>query len=239
MVVARLRHPACRRTRLELEITESVLLQDNEATLATLHQLRALGVRIAHGRFRHRLFLAQLPAQLPLRQDQDRPLASSPTVDGSDDALAIVRAVAGLGISLGIATTAEGVETEEQLERVRAEGCTEMQGYLLQPAEADQEDRAAVPDAGREDGDRRLTELAASPRFQRSIIIAAAITAIMVATMMARCSGLLTMWRSMPNRVPSNCNAMPHLEHLPGRLAHVRMHGTNIDLSREFASLDP
>ena len=45
--------------------------------------------------------------------------------------LAIIRAVAGLGISLGIATTAEGIETPEQLEQVRAEGCTEVQGYLF------------------------------------------------------------------------------------------------------------
>jgi len=50
-----------------------------------------------------------------------------------EDALAILRAVASLGISLGIATTAEGVETKEQLARVREEGCTEMQGYLFSP----------------------------------------------------------------------------------------------------------
>ena len=50
---------------------------------------------------------------------------------GTRDALAIVRAVAGLGTSLGMATTAEGVETREQLERVRAEGCTEAQGYFF------------------------------------------------------------------------------------------------------------
>ena len=49
------------------------------------------------------------------------------------DCVAIVRAVAGLGTSLGIATTAEGIETHEQLERVRAEGCTEVQGYLFSP----------------------------------------------------------------------------------------------------------
>ena len=45
--------------------------------------------------------------------------------------MAIVRAVVGLGASLGIATTAEGVETEDQLNRLRAEGCTELQGYLF------------------------------------------------------------------------------------------------------------
>ena len=61
-------------SRLELEITETVLLQDDRAVLDALHQLRELGVRISHGRFRHRLFLAELSAQLPVRQDQDRPL---------------------------------------------------------------------------------------------------------------------------------------------------------------------
>jgi EAL domain-containing protein (putative c-di-GMP-specific phosphodiesterase class I) len=49
------------------------------------------------------------------------------------DCLAIIRAVTGLGTSLGIATTAEGVETSEQLARLRAEGCTEVQGYLFSP----------------------------------------------------------------------------------------------------------
>ena len=53
--------------------------------------------------------------------------------EAREDALAILRAVAGLGTSLGIATTAEGVETQEQLERVREEGCTEMQGYFFSP----------------------------------------------------------------------------------------------------------
>jgi EAL domain-containing protein (putative c-di-GMP-specific phosphodiesterase class I) len=49
------------------------------------------------------------------------------------DCIAIIRAVAGLGMSLGIATTAEGVETSAQLDRLRAEGCTEIQGYLVSP----------------------------------------------------------------------------------------------------------
>ena len=101
--------------------------------MPTLHQLRELGVRIAHGRFRHRLLVAELSAQLPLRQDQDRPLLRRRPADGHENSLAIVRAVAGLGTSLGMTTTAEGVETQEQLERLRAEGCTEVQGYLFSP----------------------------------------------------------------------------------------------------------
>ena len=60
--------------RLELEITESLLLADTPTTLDTLHRLRALGVRIAMDDFGTGLFLAELPARLPLRQDQDRPI---------------------------------------------------------------------------------------------------------------------------------------------------------------------
>ncbi len=60
----------------------------------------------------------------------------------SGGSTAIVRAVAGLGLSLGISTTAEGVETDEQLAWLRREGCTEMQGYLFQPARAGEEDSA-------------------------------------------------------------------------------------------------
>ena len=62
-------------------------------------------------------------------------------IDGSfirninkDSSLAIIRAVAGLSASLGMATTAEGVETEEQLERLRREGCSEIQGFLFSGA---------------------------------------------------------------------------------------------------------
>ena len=61
------------------------------------------------------------------RQQEQRELAAN------SECLAIIRAVAGLGTSLGIATTAEGVETAEQLERLRQEGCTEVQGYLFSP----------------------------------------------------------------------------------------------------------
>ena len=120
--------------RLELEVTESVLLQNNEMTLATLHQLRALGVRIAMDDFGTGYSSLELPAQLPVRQDQDRPLLRRrPRRCNRRVRIAILRAVAGLGISLGIATTAEGVETKEQVDRVRQEGCTEMQGYYFSP----------------------------------------------------------------------------------------------------------
>ena len=119
--------------RLELEITESVLLQNNEATLATLHQLRALGVRIALDDFGTGYSSLSYLRSFPFDKIKIDRCFVSDLSEAREDALAILRAVAGLGISLGIATTAEGVETEEQLARVREEGCTEMQGYFFSP----------------------------------------------------------------------------------------------------------
>jgi diguanylate cyclase (GGDEF)-like protein/PAS domain S-box-containing protein len=118
--------------RLELEITESVLLQDNEATLATLHKLRALGVRISMDDFGTGYSSLSYLRSFPFDKIKiDRSFVSE--LASRDDAMAIVRAVTGLGKSLGISTTAEGVETNEQLAFLRSEGCTEVQGYLFSP----------------------------------------------------------------------------------------------------------
>ena len=116
--------------RLELEITESVLLGETEANISILHQLRGLGVRIAMDDFgtgySSLSYLRSFPFdKIKIDRSFVREMVDRP------DCVAIVRAVAGLGASLGIATTAEGVETVEQLDRVRAEGCTEVQGYLF------------------------------------------------------------------------------------------------------------
>jgi predicted signal transduction protein with EAL and GGDEF domain len=118
--------------RLELEITESVLLQDSEATLATLHKLRDFGIRIAMDDFGTGYSSLSYVRSFPfdkIKIDQSfvHELASR------GDSMAIVRAVTGLGRSLGISTTAEGVETTEQLALLRTEGCTEVQGYLFSP----------------------------------------------------------------------------------------------------------
>ena len=119
-------------SRLELEITESVLLGETEANLATLHQLRGIGVRISMDDFGTGYSSLSYLRSFPFDKIKiDRSFVSELTQ--RPDCLAIIRAVAGLGLSLGIATTAEGVETAEQLERVRAEGCTEVQGYLFSP----------------------------------------------------------------------------------------------------------
>jgi diguanylate cyclase (GGDEF)-like protein/PAS domain S-box-containing protein len=118
--------------RLELEITESVLLGETDANLATLHQLRKIGVSISMDDFgtgySSLSYLRCFPFdKIKIDRSFVKELSERP------DCVAIIRAVAGLGLSLGIATTAEGIETTEQLERVRAEGCTEVQGYLFSP----------------------------------------------------------------------------------------------------------
>ena len=121
--------------RLELEITESVLLGETEANLATLHQLREIGVRISMDDFGTGYSSLSYLRCFPFDKIKiDRSFVSE--LSERPDCVAIIRAVAGLGLSLGIATTAEGIETAEQLERVRAEGCTEVQGYLFSPPRA-------------------------------------------------------------------------------------------------------
>ena len=116
--------------RLELEITESVLLADMEAALAALGRLRELGVRIAMDDFGTGYSSFGYLQKFPF---------DTIKIDGSfigalqirSEAQAIVRAVVSLGRSLGMRTCAEGVETAEQLALLKAEGCDEVQGYYL------------------------------------------------------------------------------------------------------------
>ncbi len=119
--------PAC---RLELEITESLLLQDSETTLAILHEIRGLGVRISMDDFgtgySSLSYLRRFPFD-KIKIDQ----SFIRNLDESSDCLAIVRAVLGLGRSLGMSVIAEGVETDEQLALLRREGCQQVQGYLF------------------------------------------------------------------------------------------------------------
>ena len=116
--------------RLELEITESVLLQNSETTLAVLHELRAFGVRISLDDFGTGYSSLSYLRSFPFDKIKiDRSFVSE--LATRDDSMAIVRAVTGLGKSLGIVTTAEGVETEAQFELLRREGCTQAQGYLF------------------------------------------------------------------------------------------------------------
>jgi diguanylate cyclase (GGDEF)-like protein len=116
--------------RLELEITESVLLQNEASTLSTLHQLRALGVRIAMDDFGTGYSSLAYVRSFPFDKIKiDRSFVSDMTQ--REESAAIVRAVAGLARSLDIITVVEGIETKQQLEMARAEGCDEGQGYML------------------------------------------------------------------------------------------------------------
>ena len=123
-------------SRLEIEITELVLVQDNELALAVLHQIKQLGVSIAMDDFGTGYsslgYLRSFPFdRIKIDQSFIRDLSKD------KDSLAILRAVVGLGRSLGIVTTAEGVETRDQLEVLTTEGCTDAQGYFFsQPQSA-------------------------------------------------------------------------------------------------------
>ncbi|RZK90534.1 MAG: EAL domain-containing protein, partial [Methylobacterium sp.] len=128
-VVAALAASGLPARRLELEITESVLMQDAEAVIACLHRLRALGVRIALDDFGTGYSSLSYLRRFPFdRIKIDRSFIREITDPGT---AAIVRAVVDLGTQLGASITAEGIETEEQMARVRQEGCTEAQGFLL------------------------------------------------------------------------------------------------------------
>ncbi len=117
-------------TRLEIEITESVLLHNREATLAVLHQLRALGIRIAMDDFGTGYSSLTYLQSFPFDKIKiDRSFVKNITEDSSS--LNIVRAVAALANGMGMTATAEGVETAEQLHSIASEGCTEMQGFLF------------------------------------------------------------------------------------------------------------
>jgi diguanylate cyclase (GGDEF)-like protein len=132
MVEAALADTGLPAERLELEITENVLLADNRATLEVLHALRAQGVRIAMDDFGTGYASLSTLRRFPFDKLKiDRSFING--LGESEESGAIVRAIAALGQSLGIATTAEGVETEEQLACVLAEGCTEVQGYFFSP----------------------------------------------------------------------------------------------------------
>ncbi|HBY31712.1 MAG TPA: deubiquitinase [Bradyrhizobium sp.] len=118
--------------RLELEITESVLLQNSEATLAVLHELRGFGVRISLDDFGTGYSSLSYLRSFPFDKIKiDRSFVTD--LATREDSMAIVRAVTGLGKSLGIVTTAEGVETDTQFDLLRREGCTQAQGYLFSP----------------------------------------------------------------------------------------------------------
>ena len=125
-------------SRLELEITESVLLEKTERNVAILNQLREMGVRISMDDFGTGYSSIGYLRSFPFDKIKiDQSFVRDLLVD--QGSLAIVRAIAGLGVSFGITTTAEGVETEEQMRCLNLEGCIEVQGFLYsKPVPADE-----------------------------------------------------------------------------------------------------
>jgi diguanylate cyclase (GGDEF)-like protein len=117
-------------SRLELEITESILLQDSEGTLALLHQLHALGIRIALDDFGTGYSSLSYLRSFPFDKIKiDRSFVRD--VDTNADSAVIVGGIVGIARGLGMTTVAEGIETEEQLVKVREQGCAMVQGYLF------------------------------------------------------------------------------------------------------------
>jgi EAL domain-containing protein (putative c-di-GMP-specific phosphodiesterase class I) len=115
--------------RLELEVTESVFLGDDAATLASLERLRALGVRLVLDDFGKGYssfgYLSRAKfAKIKIDQSFVRGAA-----EGARDCVAIVHAILALARGLGVETTAEGVETVEQANVMRRLGCTQLQGF--------------------------------------------------------------------------------------------------------------
>lgn len=129
-VGAALAESALAAPRLELEITETVIMKENLPTVATLEQVKALGVRIAMDDFGAGYSSLRTLQRFPFDKVKiDRAFIAG--LGSSRQSEAIVRAVTGMCISLGITSTAEGVETRAQLSALEKEGCTEVQGFLF------------------------------------------------------------------------------------------------------------
>jgi EAL domain-containing protein (putative c-di-GMP-specific phosphodiesterase class I) len=133
IVTDTLKHSGLSPNRLELEITETLLLEKSSQVLASLHALRERGVRISMDDFgtgySSLSYLRSFPFdKIKIDQSFVRGL------DSKRDAQAIIRAIASLGKGLGVTITAEGVETEAEMSHLRAEGCHEGQGFLFSRA---------------------------------------------------------------------------------------------------------
>ncbi len=119
--------------RVCLEITETVLMHDNEVNVQTLHRLRSLGIKIALDDFGTGYSSLNYLRSFPFDKIKiDRCFVAD--IDSREECRAIVRSVVSLAHSLGMTTTAEGVEREEQVAHLREAGCTEVQGFLYSKA---------------------------------------------------------------------------------------------------------
>ena len=142
-------------SRLELEITESALLDNSESAFATLRRLRDMGVRISLDDFGIGYSCLSYLRRFPF--DKIKIDKSFIRDMGSDQqSVAIIQAVIGLGASLDMATVAEGVETRDEFDCLRAFGCTEVQGYYISPPRPAGEVALLLVDHSRQDRARRL-----------------------------------------------------------------------------------
>ena len=129
-IVAALAASGLAASRLELEITEAVLIRDDDAALAILHQLRAIGVRIALDDFGTGYSSLSYLQRFPFDKIKiDRCFVTD--IEDPDGSSSIVQAVVNIAAARHMTTTAEGVETKQQQQLLRALGCSEMQGYLF------------------------------------------------------------------------------------------------------------
>jgi EAL domain-containing protein (putative c-di-GMP-specific phosphodiesterase class I) len=129
-VIAALAASGLAASRLELEITEAVLIRDDDAALAILHQLRDIGVRIALDDFGTGYSSLSYLQRFPFDKIKiDRCFITD--IASPEGSSSIVQAVVTIAADRHMTTTAEGVETEQQRELLRTLGCSEMQGYLF------------------------------------------------------------------------------------------------------------
>ncbi len=134
-------------SRLELEITESVFLEETDEAMDTLRQLHELGIRISLDDFGTGYSSLSYLRRFPFDKIKIDASFLRNLNSGTDD-FELIRTIINLAARLGVSTTAEGVETEEQLRIVKAEGCTEMQGYLFCPPKPAPEIAALLMPAG-------------------------------------------------------------------------------------------
>ncbi|MEH2497625.1 diguanylate cyclase (GGDEF)-like protein/PAS domain S-box-containing protein [Bradyrhizobium sp. AZCC 1678] len=164
-VMAALAESGLAASRLELEITEAVLIRDDEAALAVLHDLRAIGVRIALDDFGTGYSSLSYLQRFPFDKIKiDRCFITG--IAEPDGSSSIVQAVVTIAADRHMTTTAEGVETEQQRELLRELGCSEMQGYLFSPPKPAADIRPLLfadrqgPDAARVNRARRRKPVA-------------------------------------------------------------------------------
>jgi len=146
--------------RLELEVTETAIIDDVKNASLLLHRLRARGIHVALDDFGTGYSSLSFLSTLPVTRIKiDRSFVQG--IDEKPEAAAIVRAVGGICQSLGIDATAEGVETEQQAEFLESEGCPDLQGYLIRRPCVAEDIRTWIDKFQRGASDDRLLESAA------------------------------------------------------------------------------